>query len=113
MSAERFEIDIDASLGFQTILINTTPTDGRVVSFGCSASGLDGTGCDLDFFQANSATYGATAPRISVGTTLNPTPASGEKTSAGGDMNCDHLYVDFEPNDATTGTVTVNVTFKS
>ena len=110
-ATERFTVVIDVSLGFQSFLINASPTDALNVGFGATVTGLNGTGSDLDFFQQmQTDTTGVVG--VQVGSTIGLTVAQGKKNDAGGAINCDHIRLDFEPNDATTGTITVNVTFK-
>lgn len=111
VGSERFSTVIDVTLGTQTILVNQTATDATTVSATTESSGLNGTGCDVELYQSNRDSTAAGDQKAQIGTTINCTPTVNQ-TNAGGAMNCDYLFIEFEPNDATTGTITVSITFK-
>ena len=111
MASERFTVTIDVSLGFQSFVVNVSPTDGTAVRWGASATGLDGTGSDIDFVESQYPEVGsATNTPVAIGGQLSLTPANPQKTIAGVALTSDHLIFDFEPNDATVGTIVVSIT---
>ena len=107
--AKRLTVSIEASGGTQRIVLNTTANDGKTVAINAINNGLDGTGVDVDFFTTNSLTNIATM----IGITLGSTPLEpATNADIESDMLNDVLYLDFEPNDATVGTVDLTITFK-
>jgi len=111
---ESYQFDVDVSLGFQTIVINTSGILENVnrVSFAAISVGLNGTGSDLDFSEVPINDGAGTTPRIQVGGTISVTPGVPNSANAGGAVTLPYLLLDFEPNDAALGTITVFVTFR-
>ncbi len=111
-ATKRVTVSITVSGGSQSFLVNTTPSDATAVRWGASATGLDGTGSDIDFLETQYPEVGsATNIPVAIGGQLSLTTANPQKTIAGVALTSDHLIFDFEPNDATTGTIIVTITF--
>ena len=107
----RKTFQILASGGAQKIIINSEPSDATTVRLGATAFGLDGTGSTLDFKASQYAQdESASNVVVSVGGTLTLTPANPQATIDDALLTADHLLVNFA-GDATTGTITVVVTY--
>lgn len=107
---QRFSLVIDVSIGQQAFKINDIPVNGEKLSLTAVATGLNGTGSDLDFSGENSGNILVIKKKV-FGTTVGLTPAANDNT-LNGEFLEDYLYLDFEPNDATTGTIRIDFVFK-
>lgn len=107
--AKRSSISIDVSVGAQNFELG--PNDGSILSITSKATGLDGTGSNLDFSGSNNSGALAETGREAFGATVTLTPAAPDK-SISGDFKYDYMYLAFTPGTATTGIITVTITFK-
>ena len=106
-------LSITVATGAQSFVINSGgKTDANLVCISATSAALNGTGSDLDFFSVNVNDIAGTNPRLQVGATLSLTPAL-PRAIDDGTLSGAFLLLDFEPNDATLGTITITVTFKS
>lgn len=113
MGVKVSSFDIIVATGAQSFVINSAaPTDANTVSFTAQAVGLNGTGSDLDFFSVNLNDIAGSNPRAQVGATMPLTPGAPNAIDDG-NLTGAFFLLDFEPNDATLGTITVTATFKS
>lgn len=108
---ERFVTPIDVTVGGQTLLINTTPLEGKLMGFEISGDGVNGDGGTVGIYQANVPDTGIGVVIKQVGGNLSVI-GSGQDFDPGGEVSGDYLFVVFLTGTATLGTITVRTTVK-
>jgi len=111
-ASKRITFQITVASGDQKFVVNTNRTDATSVRMSATVFGLDGTGSTLQFGASQfNQVEGASNVVVPVGGALVLTPSAPQVTIAEAPLTGDHLVLDFLDGDATTGTITVVVTF--
>lgn len=111
MGSKRSTLTITVSVGAQTILLNTIPSDALHACFEASSNGVDGDGGTIGLFQANVTDTGIGTVRKQIGSNLTVTGV-GQDFDEGGDFLGDHLFIVFTAGTSTTGTIDIKITQK-